>query len=166
MKDDLYERAAKNWDAVNAEIFKNLVCYVYNIPYVVLFGGVKMKAKYNRMVDEYVKKHYGDLDRGVLSDEVKYKVLFKIYRKKYKKEKMLAETLSRMLTRKDNTHNWSAEFDHLVKEYKNLTPKHEDEVLPLCDTCKYQNKDGKFCAQDLMQNKETDCNEYKHYMIP
>jgi hypothetical protein len=95
-----------------------------------------MKAKYEKMIDAWVKKHYGDLERGVLSDEVKYKVLFKIYRKKYRKEKILAETFSRMLTRKDDTHNWSAEFDHLVKEYKNLTPKHED--------------------------KEPDCYEYAH----
>jgi hypothetical protein len=125
-----------------------------------------MKAKYEKMIDAWVKKHYGDLERGVLSDEVKYKVLFKIYRKKYKKEKILAETFSRMLTRKDDTHNWSAEFDHLVKEYKNLTPQHDDVVLPLCDTCKYQNKNGEFCEQDLVQNKESDCYEYVHKSDP
>ena len=46
-----------------------------------------MKAKYEKMVDAWVKKHYGDLDRGVISNEMKYKILFKIYRKKYKKAK-------------------------------------------------------------------------------
>lgn len=52
-----------------------------------------MKAKYEKMIDEYVKKHYGDLDRGVLAPEVKYKVLFKLYRKKYRKEKNMREHL-------------------------------------------------------------------------
>ena len=52
-----------------------------------------MKAKYEKMIDEYVKKHYGDLERGVLAPEVKYKVLFKIYRKKYRKEKARVKIL-------------------------------------------------------------------------
>lgn len=52
-----------------------------------------MKAKYEKMIDEYVKKHYGDLERGVLAPEVKYKVLWKIYRKKYRKEKNMWEHL-------------------------------------------------------------------------
>lgn len=55
-----------------------------------------MKAKYEKMIDEYVKKHYGDLERGVLAPEVKYKVLFKLYRKKYKKEKALRKSLEKM----------------------------------------------------------------------
>ena len=144
MNDDLYERAAKNWDAVNAEIFRNLICNVYNIPYDALFGGTNMKIKYSRMIDAYVKKKYGDLDRGVLSDEVKYKVLFKIYRKKYKKEKALRKAIEKM---------------------HRLAP-HPAEDTTLCDTCKYQNKDGEFCEQDLVQNKDKDCYEYRHYMIP
>lgn len=48
MNDDLYERAAKNWDAVNAEIFRNLICEVYNIPYDVLFGGRNKIMKYRK----------------------------------------------------------------------------------------------------------------------
>lgn len=65
-----------------------------------------MKAKYNRMIDEYVKKKYGDLDRGVLSPEVKYKVLFKIYRKKYRKEKARVKIL------REEKGSWSVYTDN------------------------------------------------------
>ena len=52
-----------------------------------------MNRKHYDMVDAWVKKHYGDLERGVLSEEVRYKILFRIYRKKYKKEKALRKHL-------------------------------------------------------------------------
>lgn len=56
-----------------------------------------MKPKYEKMIDEYVKKHYGDLERGVLAPEVKYKVLFKIYRKKLKEKKSEVKVLRSLL---------------------------------------------------------------------
>lgn len=52
-----------------------------------------MKIKYETMVDEWVKKHYGDLERGVIANEMKYKILFKIYRKKYKEAKTIIKYL-------------------------------------------------------------------------
>ena len=64
-----------------------------------------MKPKYEKMIDEYVKKHYGDLERGVLAPEVKYKVLFKIYRKKYKKARETAKVLS------DVVYSWHIKND-------------------------------------------------------
>ena len=64
-----------------------------------------MKAKYEKMINEYVKKHYGDLERDVLSPEVKYKVLFKIYKKKYRKARETAKVLN------DVVYSWHIEND-------------------------------------------------------
>lgn len=61
------------------------------------------------MIDEYVKKHYGDLERGVLAPEVKYKVLFKIYRKKLKEKKSEVKMLRRLLKGKEEIESQIAE---------------------------------------------------------
>jgi hypothetical protein len=68
-----------------------------------------MKAKYEKMIDEYVKKHYGDLERGVLAPEVKYKVLFKIYRKKLKEKKVQVRMLRRLLQGKKEIESWGSD---------------------------------------------------------
>lgn len=73
-----------------------------------------MKAKYEKMIDEYVKKHYGDLDRGVLSPEVKYKVLFKIYRKKLKEKKVQVKMLRRLLQGKKEIESWASSPDKVL----------------------------------------------------
>lgn len=80
-----------------------------------------MKPKYEKMIDEYVKKHYGDLERGVLAPEVKYKVLFKIYRKKYKKARETAKVLS------DVVYSW-----HIKNDSEREAPS-PDKVLPKDD---------------------------------
>lgn len=94
-----------------------------------------MKAKYNRMIDEFVKKKYGDLDRGVLSPEVQYKVLFKIYRKKYRKEKERVKIL------REEKGSWS-----IYSTSTNYNP---------CDGCEhyvpmYAKSNGLSCAPTIV----------------
>ena len=88
-----------------------------------------MKPKYEKMIDEYVKKHYGDLDRGVLSPEVKYKVLFKLYRKKYRKEKARVKILC------DVVYSWHIENDSEgnlpCSGCEHYVPMHPDEGLTI-----------------------------------
>ena len=85
-----------------------------------------MKAKHNRMIDEYVKKHYGDLERGVLAPEVKYKVLFKIYRKKYRKEKERVKIL-----RKEKDSNIHTPDSNPCYSCEHYVPMHPDEGLTI-----------------------------------
>lgn len=68
-----------------------------------------MKAKYEKMIDEYVKKHYGDLERGVLAPEVKYKVLFKLYRKKCKEKKIQVKMLRKLLKGGEEIESWGSD---------------------------------------------------------
>ena len=69
------------------------------------------------MIDEYVKKHYGDLERGVLAPEVKYKVLTKILKKKLKEKKSEVKVLRRFLKHKDEFEGWVPSPDKvLLKE--------------------------------------------------
>ena len=68
-----------------------------------------MKPKYEKMIDEYVKKHYGDLERGVLAPEVKYKVLTKILKKKLKEKKAQVKMLRRLLQGKKEIESRIAE---------------------------------------------------------
>lgn len=92
-----------------------------------------MKAKYEKMIDVWVKKHYGDLERGVLSDEVKYKVLFKIYRKKYRTEKALRKSIEKM-------HRYTPIVTHPVAPYPDGFPDTVDSSMcdkSLCLTCSH-----------------------------
>ena len=79
-----------------------------------------MKAKYNRMIDEYVKKKYGDLDRGVL---------FKIYRKKYRKEKMKVKTLTADTGEKESQDSYLDKNSCYGCEH--YVPMHPDEGLTI-----------------------------------
>ena len=110
-----------------------------------------MKPKYEKMIDEYVKKHYGDLDRGVLSPEVKYKVLFKIYRKKYKKARETAKVLS------DVVYSWHIE-NNSEGEDSYLDWMHDD-ITWCCRECSDKDcernnrnrrcKEGLYSAADM-----------------
>ena len=94
-----------------------------------------MKAKYEKMIDEYVKKHYGDLERGVLAPEVKYKVLFKIYRKKYRKEKERVKIL-----RKEKGSNIHTPDSNPCYSCEHYVPMHPDEGLTIIPaSCKLGN---------------------------
>ena len=133
-----------------------------------------MKAKYEKMIDEYVKKHYGDLERGVLAPEVKYKVLFKLYRKKYKKARETAKVLS------DVVYSWHIEndsegetpspdkilpkedgFDHLAEGFKKFLDLHE-----VCGNCTHfregKGKDKSTCAKhDKFVTETCSCYEFE-----
>jgi len=95
-----------------------------------------MKAKHNRMIDEYVKKHYGDLERGVLAPEVKYKVLWKIYRKKYKEKRVQVKMLRNLLKGREEIESWAPSpdkvlpkedgFNHLAEGFKEFFDLHEN----------------------------------------
>lgn len=51
-----------------------------------------MKPKYRKRINAWVERHLGDLAPDVLSEEVKWKILFKIEKKRRKKaEKKLQE---------------------------------------------------------------------------
>ena len=126
------------------------------------------------MIDEYVKKHYGDLERGVLAPEVKYKVLFKIYRKKYKKARETAKVLS------DVVYSWHIEndsereapspdkilpkedgFDHLAEGFKKFFDLHE-----VCGNCTHfregKGKDKSVCAKhDKFVTETCSCYEFE-----
>ena len=139
------------------------------------------------MIDEYVKKHYGDLERGVLAPEVKYKVLFKIYRKKYRIEKNMREHLEK--TMKD----WCSQnkalslpedldrklfpwhlapspdkilpkedgFDHLAEGFKKFLDLHE-----VCGNCIHfregKGKDKSVCAKhDKFVTETCSCYEFE-----
>ena len=86
------------------------------------------------MIDEYVKKHYGDLERGVLAPEVKYKVLFKIYRKKYRKEKARVKILS------DVVCSWHVENDSEgnipCSDCEHYVPMHPEGLSIIPASCK------------------------------
>ena len=133
-----------------------------------------MKPKYEKMIDEYVKKHYGDLERGVLAPEVKYKVLFKIYRKKYKKARETAKVLS------DVVYSWHIKndsegeapspdkvlpkedgFNHLAEGYKKFFDLHE-----VCGNCVHfregKGKDKSTCAKhDKFVTETCSCYEFE-----
>lgn len=125
-----------------------------------------MKAKYEKMIDEYVKKHYGDLERGVLAPEVKYKVLTKILKKKLKEKKVQVKMLRRLLQGKKEIESWGPDTcsgcEHYVPmhlEGLNVIPascsigksmtaccpfysvkvdeKKAQEEMKTCDRCKY-----------------------------
>ena len=70
------------------------------------------------MIDEYVKKHYGDLERGVLAPEVKYKVLTKILKKKLKEKKSEVKVLRRFLKHKDEFEGWVPSPDKVLLKEK------------------------------------------------
>lgn len=116
------------------------------------------------MIDEYVKKHYGDLERGVLAPEVKYKVLFKLYRKKYRKEKNIREHLEETVKdwcNQNKALNLPEDLDrklfpwHLAPSPNKVLPKEEahagywgklnefedkekaQKEMKTCDRCKY-----------------------------
>lgn len=127
-----------------------------------------MKAKYEKMIDEYVKKHYGDLERGVLAPEVKYKVLFKIYRNKYRKKKILAETFSRMLTKEEKGNQVAEELPcHGCEHY---VPMHSDEGLTIIPaSCKIGREMTPWCPfysvkvdEKKAQKKMNTCNRCKY----
>lgn len=87
-----------------------------------------MKAKYEKMIDAYVKKHYGDLDRGVLAPEVKYKVLTKILKKKLKVKKIQVRMLRRLLRGKKEIESWGSDTCSGCEHY---VPMHPDEGLTI-----------------------------------
>lgn len=103
-----------------------------------------MKAKYEKMIDEYVKKHYGDLERGVLAPEVKYKVLFKIYRKKYKKARETAKVLS------DVVYSWwhienDSEGNLPCSGCEHYVPMHPEGTAVVPASCKLGKSMTPFC---------------------
>ena len=129
-----------------------------------------MNRKHYDMVDAWVKKHYGDLERGVLAPEVKYKVLFKIYKKKYKKEKALRKHLEKRAEGLDTEKLLPLDdgFDSLadgVKKYmretceecryykkgedgiKDVCTKHDKFVIPTCTCFEWERKDSRSCIQ-------------------
>lgn len=115
-----------------------------------------MKAKYNKMIDEYVKKKYGDLDRGVLSPEVKYKVLFKIYRKKHRKEKTLRKSLEKMhryaptvLPKEDGFDQLADKAITLCNSTSYMDWLHDD-ITWCCRECSDMN-----CERNMMNRKMT-----------
>lgn len=130
-----------------------------------------MKAKYEKMIDEYVKKHYGDLDRGVLAPEVKYKVLWKIYRKKYKIEKIQVKMLRRLLQGKKEIESWAPSpdkvlpkedgFSHLAEGFEKFFDLHE-----VCGNCIHfkegKGKNKSTCAKhDKFVPKSGSCYEFE-----
>jgi hypothetical protein len=80
------------------------------------------------MVDAWVKKHYGDLERGVLAPEVKYKVLFKIYRKKLKEKKVQVRMLRRLLQGKKEIESWGS-YSNSCCSCEYYIPMHPSEGL-------------------------------------
>lgn len=122
-----------------------------------------MKAKYNRMIDEYVKKKYGDLDRGVLSPEVKYKVLFKIYRKKHRKERERVKIL------REEKGNWSVYTDNCdtCSGCEHYVPMHPEGLSVIPASCKIGKSMTPYCpfysvkvdekkAQEAVQEEKKD----------
>lgn len=61
-----------------------------------------MKPKYRKRIDAWVERHLGDLAPDVLSEEVKWKILFKIERKKRRKERKKRLELQEELLREQN----------------------------------------------------------------
>lgn len=104
-----------------------------------------MKAKYEKMIDEYVKKHYGDLERGVLAPEVKYKVLTKILKKKLKEKKSEVKMLRGLLKGKKETESRIAEeLPCYSCEY--YIPMHPDEGLTIVPaSCKLGKSMTAYC---------------------
>lgn len=80
------------------------------------------------MIDEYVKKHYGDLERGVLAPEVKYKVLWKILKKKLRVKKTQVKMLRRLLQGKKEIESWDSDTCFGCEYY---VPMHADEGLTI-----------------------------------
>ncbi len=130
-----------------------------------------MKPKYEKMIDEYVKKHYGDLERGVLAPEVKYKVLTKILKKKLKEKKSEVKVLRRLLKHKDEFEGWAPSpdkvlpkedgFNHLAEGYKKFFDLHE-----VCGNCTHfregKGKDKSTCAKhDNFVPKSGSCYEFE-----
>ena len=93
-----------------------------------------MKAKYEKMIDEYVKKHYGDLERGVLAPEVKYKVLFKIYRKKYKEKKIQIKVLRNLLQGKKEIESWGSDSNS-CSNCEHYVPMHPEGLNVIPASC-------------------------------
>lgn len=130
-----------------------------------------MKPKYEKMIDEYVKKHYGDLERGVLAPEVKYKVLFKIYRKKLKEKKSEVKVLRRLLQGKKEIESWAPSpdkvlpkedgFNHLAEGFEKFFDFHK-----VCGNCTHfregKGKDKSVCAKDdTFVTKNCSCYEFE-----
>ena len=130
-----------------------------------------MKPKYEKMIDEYVKKHYGDLERGVLAPEVKYKVLTKILKKKLKEKKAQVKMLRRLLQGKKEIESWAPSpdkvlpkedgFNHLAEGYKKFFDLHE-----VCGNCVHfregKGKDKSTCAKhDKFVTETCSCYEWE-----
>ena len=123
-----------------------------------------MKVKYEKMIDEYVKKHYGDLERGVLAPEVKYKVLFKLYRKKYKKEKEQVKVLRRLLKDKEELESWAPPSNKVLPKEDGL--KKFPDLHEVCENCAHfregKGKDKSICAKhDKFVPKSGSCYEFE-----
>ena len=130
-----------------------------------------MKPKYEKMIDEYVKKHYGDLERGVLAPEVKYKVLTKILKKKLKEKKVQVKILRRLLQGKKEIASWAPSpdkilpkedgFNHLAEGFKKFFDLHE-----VCGNCIHfregKGKDKSVCAKhDKFVTETCSCYEFE-----
>lgn len=94
-----------------------------------------MKAKYEKMIDEYVKKHYGDLERGVLAPEVKYKVLTKILKKKLKEKKVQVKMLRRLLQGKKEIESWGSDSNS-YSGCEHYIPMHPEGLSVIPASCK------------------------------
>lgn len=94
-----------------------------------------MNAKYEKMIDEYVKKHYGDLDRGVLSPEVKYKVLAKILKKKLRVKKTQVRMLRRLLQGKKEIESWGS-YSNFCLGCEHYVPMHPEGLNIIPASCK------------------------------
>ena len=83
-----------------------------------------MKKKYFDMVNSYVQDKMGDLAPDVLSEEVKYKILFKIYKKRLKQQKKKTAVLCERVA-------------ELQQTLMRLTEPAEDKRVPAhsCLTC-------------------------------
>lgn len=134
-----------------------------------------MKPKYNKMIDEYVKKHYGDLERGVLAPEVKYKVLTKILKKKLKEKKSEVKVLRRLLQGKKEIESWGSDSnscygcEHYVPSVKGDKKKAQKELFDfhkVCGNCTHfregKGKDKSVCAKDdTFVTKNCSCYEFE-----
>ena len=124
-----------------------------------------MNRKQYDMVDAWVKKHYGDLEREVLSNEVRYKILCKIYKKKLKEKKAQIKALKSLLKLYHVTSGDDAlmgpdtgkvlpledGFDHLADGIKSY-------LRETCEECKYYKKGG--------DGEKDTCTKHDKFVIP
>ena len=106
-----------------------------------------MKEKYRKRIDTWVDKHLGDLAPDVLSEEVKWKILFKIERKKLRKARKEISWLQEELAA-ERSWPWGKvpPPENFVKassacaDCEDFKEREEKEKPSLCSACKLFNQ--------------------------